>query len=158
MKHEKQINRQRRRRRLRVRNRVKRDSTRPRLSVFRSHKHICAQIIDDQQGRTLVAASTLEEQFRGQVAYGGNCQAAVLLGQAIAQRALEAGIRQVAFDRREYKYHGRVAALADAARDAGLDLGAKKAEPEPEPEPKKKPGKKPAGKPKGQPKQKAKKQ
>ena len=158
MKHEKQINRQRRRRRLRVRNRVKRDSTRPRLSVFRSHKHIYAQIIDDQQGRTLVAVSTLEEQLRGQVAYGGNCQAAVLLGQTVAQRALEAGIRQVAFDRREYKYHGRVAALADAARDAGLDLGAKKAEPEPEPEPKKKPGKKPAGKPKGQPKQKTKKE
>ena len=158
MKHEKQVNRQRRRRRLRVRNRVKRDSTRPRLSVFRSHKHIYAQIIDDQQGRTVVAASTLEEQLRAQVAYGGNCQAAAALGQAIAQRALEAGIRQVAFDRREYKYHGRVAALADAARDAGLDLGARKAEPEPEKKAAKKQGKKPAGKSKGQPKQKTKKE
>ena len=156
MKHEKQIGRQRRRRCFRVRNRVKRDSTRPRLSVFRSHKHIYAQIIDDQQGRTLVAASTAEGQLRGQVAYGGNCQAAVVLGQTIAQRALEAGIRQVAFDRREYRYHGRVAALADAARDGGLDLGAKKAEPEPEA--KKKPDKKSGKKPKGEPKQKAKKE
>ena len=158
MKHEKQVNRQRRRRRLRVRNRLKRDSTRPRLSVFRSHKHLYAQIVDDQQGRTLVAASTLEEQLRGQVAYGGNCQAASVLGQAIAQRALEAGIRQVALDRREYKYHGRVAALADAARDAGLDLGAKKV-PKPQREEKagkkqgKKQGKKEGKKPKEQAKQ-----
>jgi large subunit ribosomal protein L18 len=125
VKHEKRINRQRRRRQYRVSNRVKRDSTRPRLAVFRSHQHIYAQVIDDDQGRTLAAASTADKELRGQVAYGGNRAAAELVGKAIAERALASGVRQVAFDRREYKYHGRVAALADAARDAGLDLGAK---------------------------------
>ncbi len=122
MKREKQIGRQRRRRRSRVRNRIKRDSNRPRLSVFRSHKHVYAQIIDDQMGRTLVAASTLDNGLHGELSYGGNRAAAAAVGKAIAQRALEAGIKQVAFDRREYKYHGRVAALADAAREAGLRL------------------------------------
>ena len=117
---------------MRVRNAVKRNSTRPRLSVFRSHKHMYAQIIDDDEkgSRTLVAASTL-----GQASYGGNCEAARLVGKMLAERALQAGIQKVAFDRREYKYHGRVAALADAARDAGLDLGPKKPEPE-KPKPK----------------------
>ena len=138
MKREKRLNKQRRRRRLRVRNAVKRNSTRPRLSVFRSHKHMYAQIIDDdadEKGcRTLVAASTLDKDVRGQIAYGGNCEAARLVGKTLAERALQAEIRKVAFDRREYKYHGRVAALADAARDVGLDLGPKKAEPvKPEP-------------------------
>ena len=129
MKREKRINRQRRRRRLRVRNAVKQNSTRPRLSVFRSLKHIYAQIIDDDQGKTLVAASTLENDLRGQIAYGGNCEAARVVGKTLAERAVQAEIKQVAFDRREYKYHGRVAALADAARDAGLDLGPKKEAP-----------------------------
>lgn len=127
---------------MRVRNAVKRNSTRPRLSIFRSLKHIYAQIVDDQQGRTLVAASTLDKELRGQLQSGGNCAAARLVGRTIAERALRADIKQVALDRREYKYHGRVAALADAARDAGLDLGPK---PEPKPEeqaPAKKPGKK----------------
>ena len=122
MKHEKRIGKQRSRRRFRVRNRVKRDSTRPRLSVFRSHKHVYVQIIDDEAGRTLTAASTRDKQLEGQLAYGGNTDAAAAVGKAIAQRALEAGIKQVALDRREYKYHGRVAALADAAREAGLIL------------------------------------
>ena len=140
MKHEKVNNRQRRRRRFRVRNRVKRDSTRLRLSVFRSHKHMCAQIIDDSQGRTLVAACTADKQVRQEVAYGGNCAAATVLGKLLAQRALEAGIKQVAFDRREYKYHGRVAALADAVRDGGVDLGAKKVVAKPAPKAKKKKG------------------
>ena len=143
MKREKRLNKQRRRRRLRVRNAVKRNSTRPRLSVFRSHKHMCAQIIDDDAdergSRTLVAVSTLDKDLRGQISYGGNCEAARLVGKTLAERALQADIRKVAFDRREYKYHGRVAALADAARDAGLDLGPKKPEPEkPEPKPEKK--------------------
>jgi large subunit ribosomal protein L18 len=129
VKHEKTIARQRRRRGWRVRNRIKRDSVRPRLAVFRSCKHIYAQIIDDRQGRTLAAASTLDKEIRDAVGYGGNKLAAQAVGAAIARRALEAGIKQVAFDRREYKYHGRVAAVADAARDAGLDLGAKKVEP-----------------------------
>lgn len=105
------------------------------MSVFRSSKHLYVQIIDDQMGRTLAAASTLDKDLKEKVARGGNCEAAGLLGKVIAGRALEAGIKQVAFDRREYKYHGRVAALADAARDAGLDLGPKKVQPEPEPEP-----------------------
>jgi len=115
-----------------VRSAVRRHSTRPRLSVFRSHKHIYAQVIDDETGRTLAAASTLEKDLREQVPYGGNRQAAGAVGAAVAQRALQAGVKQVAFDRRDYKYHGRVAALADAARDAGLDLGPKKAVPEPQ--------------------------
>ena len=132
MKREKKINRQRQRRRFRVRNAVKRHATRPRLSVFRSLKHIYAQIIDPE-GRTLAAASTLDKDLRGQVSCGGNCDAARLVGKTIAERALRAEIGQVALDRREYKYHGRVAALADAARDAGLDLGPKKAEAEPQP-------------------------
>ena len=143
MKREKRINRQRQRRRLRVRHAVKRNSTRPRLSVFRSLKHIYAQVIDDDQANTLVAASTMDKELREQVSYGGNCEAARLVGKTLAERALRADVQKVAFDRREYKYHGRVAALADAARDAGLDLGPKKAEPEkPEPEAEKKKKKK----------------
>ena len=118
---------QRRRRTFRVRNKIRRVSARPRLSVFRSNKHISVQIIDDVQGRTLAAASTFEKDLRETLSgYGGNIEAAVLVGKRIAERALEAGIRQVVFDRGPYKYHGRVAALADAARDAGLDLGPKK--------------------------------
>jgi large subunit ribosomal protein L18 len=115
-------NRQRRRRRYRVRNRVVRDSTRPRLSVCRSHKNISVQVIDDVKGLTLVAASSSDEQLSKGIKYGGNKEAAAAVGKAIAERALEAGIKQVAFDRREYRYHGRVAALADAARESGLDF------------------------------------
>ncbi|MBN2296847.1 MAG: 50S ribosomal protein L18 [Pirellulales bacterium] len=125
MKHQKAVAKQRKRRVYSVRNRVKRDSTRLRLSVFRSHKQIYAQIIDDQAGKTLAAASSVEPALKEKISYGGNIAAAQTIGEAIAQRALEAGVKQAAFDRREYKYHGRVAALADAARDAGLDLGAK---------------------------------
>ena len=99
---------------------MKRDSTRPRLSVFRSRKHIYVQIVDDENGRTLAAANTRDKQLAGEVGYGGNRDAAAAVGRAIAQRALEAGVKEVALDRREYKYHGRVAALADAAREAGL--------------------------------------
>lgn len=139
MKHEKTINKQRQRRGFRVRNRVRRDSVRPRLTVFRSRKHMYAQVVDDLKGVTLAAASTNDKELREKLAYGGNAQAAQLVGQAVAQRALAAGVKQVAFDRREYKYHGRVAVLADAARDAGLDLGPKKVVPvEEEPRGKKK--------------------
>lgn len=122
MRHEKVIGRQRQRRQYRVSNRVKRDLTRPRLCVFRSLKHMYAQIIDDLAGRTLVAASTVDKQILGQVPKTGNKQAAAAVGTLLAQRALEAGIKEVAFDRRHYKYHGRVAALADAARQAGLQF------------------------------------
>ena len=125
MKHQKVVGKQRKRRGFSVRNRIKRDSTRPRLSVFRSHKHVYAQIVDDEAGRTLASAASNEPDLRGKIGYGGNIAAAAAIGEAIARRAIEAGVKQAAFDRREYKYHGRVAALADAARDAGLDLGAK---------------------------------
>ena len=144
MRHAKTIGRQRRRRRWRVSNKVKRCSARPRLAVFRSHMHIYAQVIDDAAGRTLATASSLDKDLRPSVKYGGNREAAVAVGKAIAQRALAAGVSRVALDRRDYRYHGRVAALADAARDAGLDLGAKRVEPEAKPEPQaKKPAKKP---------------
>lgn len=120
MKHDRQVGKQRQRRGFRVRNRLKRDTTRPRLCVFRSHQNTYAQIIDDGAGRTLVSASSTDKQLRGELKYGGNKTAAIAVGKAIAQRAIEAGIKEVVFDRREYKYHGRVAALADAAREAGL--------------------------------------
>ena len=114
------LQRQRQRRTFRVRNRLKSYASRLRLSVFRSHKHIYAQIIDDSAGRTLVAASTLDKQLRGQITYGGNKTAAAMVGKLLAERALNSGIKEVYFDRGRYKYHGRLAALADAARQAGL--------------------------------------
>jgi large subunit ribosomal protein L18 len=93
---------------------------RPRLAVFRSSKHIYAQMINDQTGRTVVSASTVDPEIRTQLKYGGNKAAATLVGRVVADRAKKAGIDRVCFDRRSYKYHGRVAALAQAARDAGL--------------------------------------
>jgi large subunit ribosomal protein L18 len=122
MQHEKINARQRQRRRFRVRNHLKKHAKRARLTVFRSLQHIYAQVVDDADGRTLVAASTVDKDLRGQVKYGGNKEAAKVVGRAIAERALAAGVKEVAFDRREYQYHGRVAALADAAREAGLAL------------------------------------
>jgi large subunit ribosomal protein L18 len=120
MSQERRIGRQRKRRGYRVRNRLKKHATRPRLSIFRSHQNFFAQIIDDEAGRTLVSAGTLDKPLREQLKYGGNKAAAAAVGKAIAAKALEAGIKEVVFDRREYKYHGRVAAMADAAREAGL--------------------------------------
>jgi large subunit ribosomal protein L18 len=120
MKHERQVLKQRSRRGLRVRNRLKRHASRPRLSIFRSRQNVYAQIIDDGQCKTLASASTRDKQLREEIRYGGNKTAAAAVGKAIAQRAIEAGIKEVVFDRREYKYHGRVAALAEAAREAGL--------------------------------------
>jgi large subunit ribosomal protein L18 len=108
-----------------VRNKLKSVSSRARLAVFRSGKHMYAQLIDDAAGRTLAAASTVDKELRASMTRGGNKAAAAAVGQLLAKRALEAGVKQAALDRREYRYHGRVAALADAARDAGLDLGAK---------------------------------
>ena len=122
MSKQQRLNRQRQRRTWRVSNHVKRNSTRPRLAVFRSSKHMYAQIIDDGAGKTLAAASSVEKAVSEQVRSGCNKDAAALVGKTIAQRALEAGIQQVAFDRREYRYHGRVAALAEAARAAGLQF------------------------------------
>lgn len=107
----------RKKRHLRVRNRISGTDTRPRLNVFRSIKNIYAQIVDDTKGHTLVAASSVEKDFGG---YGGNVEAAKKVGEAIAKKALEKGITEVVFDRGGYIYHGRVAALAQAAREAGL--------------------------------------
>jgi large subunit ribosomal protein L18 len=120
--HEKANARQRQRRQFRVRKRTRGNVERPRLCVFRSHKHTYAQVIDDAAGRTLAAASTVDKDVRGQVQYGGNKSAAQAVGKAIAERALAAGVKQVAFDRGGCAYHGRVAALADAAREAGLSF------------------------------------
>jgi large subunit ribosomal protein L18 len=120
MSHEKRVGKQRERRGFSVRNRLKRNTTRPRLCIFRSHQNTYAQVIDDAAGKTLASASTVDKEVRAEVRYGGNKTAAAAVGKAIAQKALEAGVKEVVFDRREYKYHGRVAALADAARAAGL--------------------------------------
>jgi large subunit ribosomal protein L18 len=118
-----QINRQRRNRAFRVSNAVKRYSSRPRLCVFRSNANIYAQIIDDNSAKTLVASSTRDKDVRTEISGGGNCAAAEKIGELVAKKALAAGIKQVAFDRHGFKYHGRVKALADAARRAGLDIG-----------------------------------
>lgn len=90
------------------------------MSVHRSHKNIGCQVIDDIAGKTLVSVSTVDKDLREQFRYGGNKAAAVAVGKAIAAKSLQAGIKEVRFDRGECKYHGRVAALADAAREAGL--------------------------------------
>ena len=114
--------RQRQRRQWRVRKTIRGDAGRPRLSVFRSHRHICCQVIDDFAGETLVSVGSHDKAHRGDVGYGGNKKAAEVIGRMIAEKALAAGITSVKFDRGAYKYHGRVAALADAARAAGLNL------------------------------------
>lgn len=93
---------------------------RPRLCVYRSLKNISVQVIDDVNGKTLAASSTLDQEVKSQAAYGGNKDAAKLVGQAVAKKALAAGIETVCFDRGGYLYHGRVKELADGAREAGL--------------------------------------
>lgn len=113
----------RQRRKFRVRNKIRRSlHGRPRLSVFRSNKHMYAQVIDDVTGRTLASASTVESDLFGAGKYAGNKDAAAKVGQVIAERAKAAGIEAVAFDRGTYQYHGRVAALAEAARAGGLQF------------------------------------
>ena len=107
------------RRHKRVRGKISGTAERPRLDVFRSSKHIYAQIIDDVKGCTLVSASSLEKGFEGR---GNNCEAAAKVGEAIAQRAKDKGIDTVVFDRGGYLYHGRVKALAEGARKAGLEF------------------------------------
>ena len=110
-------NKARQKRHLRVRNHIAGTAARPRLNVFRSLKNIYAQIIDDEKGVTLVSASSKDKGFSQ---YGGNVEAAKAIGTAVAKKALEKGITEVVFDRGGYIYHGRVAALAEAAREAGL--------------------------------------
>ncbi len=107
----------------RVRRSIKKAANgRPRLSVFRSSKQIYAQVIDDAKGATVASASTLEKDLRGDIKTGATVEAAAAIGKLIAQRAIEAGVTQVVFDRGAYIYHGRVKALADAAREGGLDF------------------------------------
>ena len=104
----------------RIRNHLSGTTERPRLSVFRSNNHMYAQIIDDTVGNTLVAASTLEKEVKAELEKTNNVDAAAYLGTVIAKRALEKGITTVVYDRGGYIYHGKVAALAEAAREAGL--------------------------------------
>lgn len=110
------------RRKARIRGRVEATPERPRLSVYRSANHIYAQVIDDESGRTLAAASTLSPELKGRGGHGGNIDAATAVGKLIADRARAANVSSVVFDRNGYLYHGRVKALADAAREAGLDF------------------------------------
>ncbi|MGA2094096.1 MAG: 50S ribosomal protein L18 [Sedimentisphaerales bacterium] len=108
------------RRKFHVRNKLHGTPERPRLSVFRSNKHIYAQIIDDVAGLTLVSASTKAKSLRDKIAKTGNKKAAEIIGEMVAKQALGVGIKCVCFDRGPYKFHGRVKSLADAARKAGL--------------------------------------
>ncbi len=122
MKPEVNRNRARRRRHIHVRKRVEGTPECPRLNVFRSLNHIYAQIIDDSVGRTLASASTVDRGLDEQVAGLKKTEQAKLVGKALAERALDKGIKRVVFDRGGYKYHGRVKALAEAAREAGLEF------------------------------------
>ncbi|HBB36012.1 MAG TPA: 50S ribosomal protein L18 [Cyanobacteria bacterium UBA8803] len=110
------------RRHRRIRRQVQGTAERPRLAVFRSNQHIYAQVIDDNLQHTLAAASTLEPTLKSELKSGATCAASVAVGKLIAKRTLEKGISQVVFDRGGNLYHGRVQALADAAREAGLDF------------------------------------
>ena len=122
MKEQKLTNVRRWRRKNRVRKVLRGSADQPRLSVQRSHQHIYCQLIDDESGKTLASASTKDRELREQVKYGGNCDAAKLVGKAIAERGKAAGVGRITFDRGPYKFHGRVAALAEAAREGGLQF------------------------------------
>ncbi|MFO0791515.1 MAG: 50S ribosomal protein L18 [Pirellulales bacterium] len=122
MEHSKQLRQLRQRRSFRVRKRTRGTTERPRLSVMRSHKHIAVQLIDDETGKTLAAASSLDKELSGQLKTGANKTAAQAVGKAIAERAIAAGYKAVCFDRGPYRYHGRVAELANAAREGGLSF------------------------------------
>ena len=109
----------------RIRKRVQGSEARPRLTVFRSVAHIYVQVVDDQTGRTIAAASTTEPAVKGGLpkqARGGNVEGAKAIGKAIAERLIEKGVKRVVFDRNGFLYHGRVKAVADAAREAGLEF------------------------------------
>lgn len=115
-------NQKRKKRHLRVRNKVMGTAERPRLNVFRSLKNIYAQLIDDEAGHTLVSASTLDPELKESVKNGGTVESAELVGELIAKRALDKGFQTVVFDRGGYVYHGRVKALAEGARKGGLQF------------------------------------
>ncbi len=118
----KKLGRQRERRRFRVRKKLRGSAERPRLSISRSLAHFGCQLIDDELGKTLVAANTRDKAIRDALPNGGNCQAAAEIGRRIAKMAIDAGITQVSLDRGHNRYHGRVKAFADAAREAGLSF------------------------------------
>jgi large subunit ribosomal protein L18 len=122
MDHHKAVGKQRARRAFRVRKRTKGTPERPRLCVTRTLRNISVQVIDDIAGVTLASASTVDKALAKQIKYGGNAAAAVAVGKAIAEKASAKGVTQVCFDRGSCKYHGRVAALANAAREAGLQF------------------------------------
>jgi large subunit ribosomal protein L18 len=122
MAQQKRIQERRERRKFRVRNSVRGTSERPRLTVFRSSKHIYAQLIDDLSGQTLAAASSCGKDVTKELPYGGNIKAAKEVGKKLADAAKAKGIIKAAFDRGSYRYHGRVKALADAAREGGLQF------------------------------------
>ena len=109
-------------RKMRVRRSLTRDRSRPRLSVFRSSKHIYAQVIDDARAATLAAASSLEKELKTSLKTGADKAAATAVGKLLAERALKAGVKDVVFDRGGYRYHGRIKALADGARNGGLSF------------------------------------
>ena len=109
-----------RRRKMSVRRHVYGTAERPRLAIFRSARHIYAQVIDDAAGRTLASSSTMDKEIRGDIKQGGNCAAAVHVGADVATKAMAAGVSQVVFDRGGFHYHGRLKSLADAAREKGL--------------------------------------
>jgi large subunit ribosomal protein L18 len=110
------------RRRKHVRRTVHGEPERPRLNIFRSEKHIYAQVIDDRKGRTLATASSLDPKLKDKLGGAKPLDQAKIVGEAVAQRALEAGVKKVVFDRAGYKYHGRVKSLADGARSGGLEF------------------------------------
>ena len=122
MDHQKAKQRQQLRRRRHVRRSIVGTAERPRLSVFRSSKHIYAQLIDDLKGVTLAAASSQSKDARANLPYGGNIKAATVVGKQLAEAAKSKGISKAAFDRGHYRYHGRIKALADGAREAGLQF------------------------------------
>ena len=107
---------------LKIRNRFSGTAERPRLAVFRSNNHMYAQVIDDSEGKTLVAASTLEKAVKSELEKTNNVDAAAYVGKVIAERAIAAGIKEVVFDRGGFIYQGKIKALADAAREAGLEF------------------------------------
>jgi len=122
MDHQKEKRRRQARRRHHVRNKIVGTQERPRLSVFRSSKHIYAQLIDDLSGMTLAAMSSKSDELRKTFPYGGNIKAAKAVGKKLAEAAKSKGIGKAAFDRGHYRYHGRIKALADAAREGGLQF------------------------------------
>lgn len=110
------------RRHIRVRKKIRGTAQRPRLNVFRSEKNIYAQLINDDLGTTIVAASSLDKELKDKISAGSNKEAAKVVGEFVAKKATDAGIKQVVFDRGGYIYHGRIKELADAARQAGLEF------------------------------------